>query len=112
MRAHVRLFSAAGCVAVLASACGENPAGERTETPESLREAVRAMGFRTDMIEDHGTFLLVEGDVYLPKEQLRVYRPQRSTGPRYQYTTTNLVSSTKINQIKVDLSGLSSQTGW
>jgi hypothetical protein len=115
MRHHVRSFLAVGCATLLAVGCADNPAGEQPETQESLVEAVRAMGFRTDMIQDHGKFLLVEGDIYLSKEQLRAYRPARAEGarkPRYQYTTTNLVSSTKINQIKVDLSGLNSQTGW
>lgn len=112
---RIRLFSAFGFAAAMTVACSENPTVERMETPESLVEAVHAMGFRTDMIVDHGSFLLVEGDIYLPKAQLRAIQRPRSADrlqPRYQYTTTNLVSSTKINQIKVDLSGLNSQTGW
>ncbi|HEU4562663.1 MAG TPA: M57 family metalloprotease [Longimicrobium sp.] len=67
------------------------------------------------MIEDHGSFLLVEGDIYLPKEQLRAAPKARSggpRGPRYQYATTNRVSNSKVYQIVVDLSGLNSQTAW
>lgn len=114
MRNRARLFSALGCSALVAMACGENPAGQRTETPDALVEAVRALGLRTDMIEDHGGFLLVEGDIYLPKAKLRASNQGRPAPgqPRYQYTTTNMVSSVKINQIKVDLSGLSSLPGW
>lgn len=107
-----RLFVALGCSTLLAGACGENPTGKRAETPDALVEAVRAMGFRTDMIEDHGSFLLVEGDIYLPKAEIRESGSLAPGKPRYQYTTTNLVSSVKINQITVDLSGLNSQPGW
>jgi len=111
-----RLFLALGCTSwIVAAGCSDNPAGGRTEIDESLVEAVREMGLRTDMIEDHGSFLLVEGDIYLPKEQLRAAPKARSgdpRGPRFQYTTTNLVSRYKVNQIVVDLSGLNSQTAW
>jgi hypothetical protein len=111
-----RFFSAVGFAAFFAAAgCGDNPAAELREPEESLVEAVRAMGLRTDMIEDHGSFLLVEGDIYLPKGQLRSFHPQRSGDPlrpRFQYVTTNRVSRPKINQIQVDLSGLNSQTAW
>ncbi len=115
MRKHTRLFAALGCSALLSAGCGENPTEQRTETPDALVEAVRALGLRTDMIEDHGSFLLVEGDIYLPKAKLRASaggRPAAPGQPRYQYTTTSMVSSGVISQIKVDLSGLSSQPGW
>ena len=116
MGTYKRLFLTLGCASWLVVAgCSDNPAGGRTEIDESLVEAVRGMGLRTDMIEDHGSFLLVEGDIYLPKEQLRAAPRVRSgdpRGPRFQYTTTNLVSRYKVNQIVVDLSGLNSQTAW
>ena len=113
MWTHARLFVALGCGAMLA-ACGDNPAEQRTDTPQELAEAVRAMGFRADMIEDHGSFVLVEGDIYLTKDEIRASQPGRLAPgkPRYQYTTNNMVSSLKINQITVDLSGLASQPGW
>jgi hypothetical protein len=116
MSTYRRLFVALGCASWIAAAgCSDNPAGGRAEIDESLVEAVRAMGLRTDMIEDHGSFLLVEGDIYLPKEQLRTAPKARSgipRGPRFQYSTTNLVSDSKVSQIVVDLSGLNSQTAW
>ena len=112
MVSNRRLFLAVGCASLLiAAGCSDNPAAVRAEVEESLVAAVGKLGFRTDMIEDHGSFLLVEGDIYLPKSQLRDAQPEQR-GPRYQYTTTNLVSSSKVYQIKVDLSGLSSQTAW
>ena len=112
---RARSFVALGCSTLLAGACGENPAEQRMGTPDEMVEAVRALGFRTDMIEDHGSFLLVEGDIYLSKAQIRASQPGRSPAPgepRYQYTTTNMVSQNEINQITVDLSGLNSQPGW
>jgi hypothetical protein len=113
MQTYQRLFVALGCAIGLVSAgCSDNPTAGRTDADkESLVEAVRAMGLRTDMIEDHGDFLLVEGDIYLPKAELR-RRSSDPLNPRFQYTTNNVVSNTKINQIVVDLSGLSSQTAW
>jgi hypothetical protein len=72
MSTYRRLFLALGCASwIVAAGCSDNPAAGREEIDESLIEAVRAMGLRTDMIEGHGSFLLVEGDIYLPKEQLR-----------------------------------------
>lgn len=116
MSIYHRLFLVLGCASwVVAAGCSDNPAAGRTEIDDSLVEAVRKMGFRTDMIEDHGSFLLVEGDIYLPKEELRVPPKARSGDPRrprFQYSTTNMVSRYKVNQIVVDLSGLSSQTAW
>jgi hypothetical protein len=101
---------------LLGTACSDlTPTADRTESKEDLAAAVEALGFRGDMIEDHGSYLLVEGDIYLPKAQLRAARPPRSADPlqpRFQYTTNNLVSSPKVQQIVVDVSGLSSQTAW
>jgi len=113
MLTYRRLFVALGCAIGLVSAgCSDNPTAGRTDADkESLVEAVRAMGLRTDMIEDHGDFLLVEGDIYLPKAELR-RRSSDPLNPRFQYTTNNIVSNAKIYQIVVDLSGLSSQTAW
>ena len=102
--------------ALLGAACSDlTPTADRAESKEDLAAAVEALGFRGDMIEDHGSFLLVEGDIYLPKSQLRAARPSSSGDPlqpRFQYTTNNLVGSPKVQQIVVDVSGLSSQTGW
>jgi hypothetical protein len=116
MSTYHRLFVALGCASwLVAAGCSDNPAAGRTEIEESLVEAVRRMGLRTDMIEDHGSFLLVEGDIYLPKEQLRAAPKARSgdpLGPRFQYITNDVVSIYKANQIVVDLSGLNSQTAW
>ena len=97
------------------AACGDAPTNVTPEKqPDDLRRQVEALGFRGDMVQNLGDHVLVEGDIYLTKDELRRARPQSGDprGPRFQYTTTNLVSDAKIYQIVVDLSGLSSQPGW
>ncbi len=89
---------------------------EPASGPSELARQVEALGFRGDMVQDLGDHVLVEGDILLSKAQLRA-GPLRlgsddPRGPRFQYRTTNLVSSAKVNQINVDLSGLNSQTAW
>lgn len=73
---------------------------------------VRALGFRGDMVQDFGDYVLIEGDIRFTKAELRAGRPSLIPGRRLQYSTTNLVSSSKVHQITVDVSGLSSQSGW
>ena len=95
------------------AACSDAPTAAPAHDALLARQ-VAALGFRADMIEDHGDFVLVEGDIYFSKAQLRGAGTQQSAGlqPRFQYTTNNLVSNSKIYQIRVDLSGLNSQPGW
>lgn len=97
------------------AACSDAPTGAAPESSDVLARQVAALGFRSDMIQDHGDFVLVEGDIYLSKAQLRTVTltdaddPMR---PAFQYRTTNLVSSANVRDIVVNLSGLSSQTAW
>jgi Dual-action HEIGH metallo-peptidase len=114
---HLRSRAAVALAAVLALAACDAPAPtlEPAEAPEDLARQVEALGFRGDMVQDFGDYVLVEGDIYITKQQLRSARPPQSAdplGPRLQYTTNNLVSNSKIYQIVVDLSGLVSQPGW
>jgi hypothetical protein len=112
-RSRAASYAAALLLAGSLAACSDAPTGAAPD--DTLARQVAALGFRADMIEDHGDFVLVEGDIYLSKAQLRNTAPQQSGGPlqpRFQYTTHNLVSSSKVYQIKVDLSGLNSQSGW
>ncbi|HKP77434.1 MAG TPA: M57 family metalloprotease [Longimicrobiaceae bacterium] len=98
------------------AACDAPPTATRTapNQPEDVRAMVEAMGFRGDMVQDFGDYVLVEGDIRLSKAELRANQLPGGgkTGPRYQYRTTNLVSSPKVHQIVVDVSGLSSVPGW
>ncbi len=112
-----RFFSrrAAAVLALAALAACDNPAeAPATREPEDLAAMVEALGFRGDMVQDFGSYVLIEGDIHITKDELRRARPRSDDplGPRFHYTTTNLVSSSKIYQIVVDLSGLSSQPGW
>ena len=97
------------------AACSDAPTGAAPAREATLAEQVAALGFRADMIEDHGDFVLVEGDIQLTRAQLRAGVPLGSgdpMSPRFQYRTTNLVTSANVNDITVDLSGLNSQTAW
>jgi hypothetical protein len=95
------------------TACSDAPTGAAPASEHPLARQVAALGFRADMIEDHDDYVLVEGDIYLLKAQLRMAGPSSDPlQPRFQYVTNNIVSDAKIYQIRVDLSGLSSQPGW
>ena len=104
--------------AALVAACSDAPtstAPTEESVDQTLRRQVEALGFRGDMIEDFGDYVLVEGDIYLTKEHLRSVPVRDGTdplSPRFQYRTTALVGSTKVNNITVDVSGLASQPGW
>jgi hypothetical protein len=53
MSTYRRLFLALGCASwIVAAGCSDNPVAGRAESDKSLAEAGRAMGLRTDMIED------------------------------------------------------------
>ncbi len=113
-----RTFSWRGA-AVLALAalagCNDSPIESSIQAPaEDLAAMVEALGFRSDMVQDFGSYVLIEGDIHMTWDELRRAQP-RSTdprGPRFQYRTHNLVGSPKVNTITVDVSGLASQPGW
>jgi hypothetical protein len=96
------------------AACSDAPTAAG-DAESRLARQVAALGFRADMIEDHGDFVLVEGDIYISKAQLRSVSLVNSDDPlrpSFQYRTTNLVSSANVPDIQVDVSGLASQPGW
>ena len=111
----LRTLAAIGIGALITGACSDAPTGAAPAREPALAEQVAALGFRADMIEDHGDFVLVEGDIQLTRAQLRAGVPLGSgdpMSPRFQYRTTNLVTSANVGDIVVDLSGLNSQTAW
>lgn len=92
-----------GCAVMVLGACADATTG--LEDP--LRQAVVALGFRSDMIVDRGDHFLVEGDIHISKASLR--RSISEPGPMspfFQWRTTNLVSSSAITNIVVNLTGL------
>lgn len=65
---------------------------------------------RRGMVQDFGSYVLVEGDIRFTKDELRANQRRAAAnphGPRFQYRTTNLVGSPKIQQIVVSLAGIS-----
>src|ERR1700741_1378442 len=106
--------------AAIAAIIGCN--SERTTEPltNDLKKEVIALGFRTAGMEDHGDYLVVEGDIRLDKAALsRRAQPQPSASggrypsrPAFQYSTTALVSDANVAQIKLDLSGISGVSDW
>jgi len=108
----------AGLALLVLGACDAPTVPSPADSPakdEELSRLVEAMGFRGDMVQDFGDYVLVEEDIMITKAQLRSATSHRTSdpmGPRFQYRTTNLVGNTKVNQITVDLSGLASQPAW
>ena len=101
---------------VALGACDAPPTATRTaaDQPEDVRAMVEHMGFRGDMVQDFGSYVLVEGDIRITKDELRASQKLSGNprGPRFQYRTTNLVGSPKVHQIVVDVSGLASVPAW
>ncbi|MBV9772403.1 MAG: hypothetical protein JO040_00540 [Gemmatimonadetes bacterium] len=101
-------------------ACDTAPSTSSTE-PETARgevaRQVEALGFRGDMVQDFGDYVVVEGDIRLEKSQLlagaRAPLPaQGPLGPRLQYRTTNLVGSPRVYNLTINLAGLNAQPAW
>lgn len=78
------LFMIGGLVGACADATSPNG------PEQDYRDAVAALGFRSDMIEDRGAFLLVEGDIALSKERLRPAQRAQGQTPHFQWTTNQL----------------------
>jgi hypothetical protein len=93
------------------AACDAAPtaSGPAADKPEDIRAMVQAMGFRGDLVQDFGSYVLVEGDIRITKDELRAAPRSASRnpkGPRFQYRTSNTVGSPKIQQIVVSLAGV------
>ena len=98
---------------------------ERLTAPDNsaVMAAIAQLGFDTRGVVDRGDYVIVEGDIALPKDQLlsAMRRSQRSsdateklrpTGPRYQWLTDTIVSQANIANIKVDLSNIAGDVSW
>lgn len=116
---HIHVLRGIAVLALAAlGACdttGSTSAPDPVDPADEVARQVEAMGFRSDMIEDFGGHVLVEGDIMISKAQLRSAVRRRTSdpmGPRFHYHTTNLVGSPKVNQIQVDLSALNPQPAW
>ncbi len=106
----------AAVLALAALAACDSPIEAPIQAPaEDLAAMVEALGFRGDMVQDMGDYVLVEGDIHITKDELRRAQPRGADplGPRFQYHTTNLVSPYNVHDIRVDLSALGeAHSGW
>lgn len=113
-RSQTAIRAAGLMLALSLAACSDAPTGAAPASGDAtLAQQVAALGFRADMIEDHGDFVLVEGDIHLTRAQLRAV-PLGSDNPlrpRFQYHTTGLVSPYNVHDIRVDLSALDNLPG-
>lgn len=102
-------------IAALA-ACDSSPTAAPVNAGgHELARQVAALGYRGDMIEDMGEYVIVEGDIRLSKAQLRsvpLAAPGDPVQPRFQYRTNNLVGSPKVHDIRVNLAGLAAEPDW
>ncbi|MFL5542994.1 MAG: M57 family metalloprotease [Longimicrobiaceae bacterium] len=118
MNASTRAVALVLTLSAALAACGDEVVAPASSDTDPAVQKLVEMGFRADMIENHGDYLVVEGDIQFARAEL--LRPDRAAparapqpgGPRFQYTTTATVSSANVQTIKVDLSGLSSDAGY
>ena len=103
--------TAALALAALA-ACDSPIEALPTHEPQELSALVEALGFRGDMIQDFGDYVLVEGDIHISKHELRRAQPRSALEPRFQYVTNNLVGQFNAAAIRVDLNGLAGLGDW
>lgn len=97
-------------IAVLGlAACADTPTGS-VAPQDPLVESIVALGFRRDMIVDRGDHFVVEGDISILKatlgETLKPSDPWNGPRPRFQWRTTNLVSSPAVSAIRVNVAGV------
>lgn len=105
---HLLRGVTAGVTLAALAACGDNSITPSADAREEIARRVEALGFRGDMVQDFGKYVIVEGDIHITKDEILAapLPPEGARGPRFQYTTHNLVSSPKVNQITVNLTGL------
>jgi hypothetical protein len=93
---------------------------DQTTSPpaDDLKRQVAALGLDPIGMEDHGDYVIVEGDIRIEKSALfqkREAPEQDGKSPRrpvFQYYTTALVSETSVAQIKVNLSSIEGASDW
>jgi hypothetical protein len=104
----------AGALALVMTAAGSGCSDSATNSAitlpdQDLKAVIIAQGYRADMIQDFGSYYLVEGDISFDKRTLAL---MAAGGPSLQYTTNNLVSQANVALIKVDVSSISAHSAW
>lgn len=87
---------------------------------DDLTSRVKALGFSVIGMEDHGSYVVVEGDIRLEKaillQGLGSTDPspgkQAPKGAAYQYRTNQTVSQAYVQQITVDLTNINAVSDW
>lgn len=113
---HLRgLLLAAASVTAVACAT-DQPTGPATN---DLASRVIALGFSSKGMQDHGDYVVVEGDIRLDKAPLLNSAPSNPTygkgvpnRPTYQYNTNAIVSRSYVTHIVVDLTNIASVSDW
>ncbi len=121
---EVHRLGIAICAISFVAACGDGTGpSSAISSPTDIESAVTALGFRTEGIIERGDFIIVEGDIALPKARLlraaasvkrtvdsgRGMTPQR---PSLQWVTDARVNATTISNVVVDLTGIASDAAW
>jgi hypothetical protein len=70
---------------------------------DPLRASLVAAGFRADMIEDRGTYFIVEHDIVIKKTDVRAPTPQRAPSTTEQRRGNYLVDTTFISSLRVKI---------
>jgi len=107
---HFRLIAVVAAGGVL-GACADNV----TAPPrDDLARRVRELGFQTEGMVDHGTYVVVEGDIRLEKNDLFSVSSGKiaPTRANYQYMTTQIVSEMNARQITVNLANIEGVSNW
>jgi hypothetical protein len=118
-----RLGAAIAAVSVLTACTDTSGPTQGREEPSSIESAISALGFQTEAMIEDGDFIVVEGDIALPKARLaraaaRVNRQAdtrkklNQLGPNFQWVTDARVSAPVVSNMVVDLSGISSDQLW
>lgn len=107
---RTRRFSLVAVTIGLTACNADNATRPRND---ELFAAVRALGFDATTIRDRGSFVIVEGDIRIEKNDLvRDGRRVAPATPLRQYHTTALVSSSQVRQIKVSLANVTGISNW
>jgi hypothetical protein len=106
----IRAGALALVMAAVGSGCSDSATRSAITPPDQdLKALIIAQGYRADMIQDFGSYYLVEGDISFNKRKLAL---MVAGGPSLQYSANNLVSQANVALIKVDVSAIGAHSAW
>lgn len=111
-RSRMAFWACVGAVVVV-GCDGTSTLTDVLPARDPLVRQLVAAGFRRDMIEDRGAYFLVEQDIRISKAALQAQQPGTPLGrPEFQWRTDSMVGQTQVQNIVIDLSGLSDVSAW